>query len=67
MFPSTQQRLSRARGVSWHTSVTFVVIVDKASSSRVTLIQQRRIGESSCKVDLEKLWGKVRVLMKGDR
>lgn len=41
-----------------HTSEAFLVIVDKSGSSRVTLIQKRRRGESSWIDRLVKGFGK---------
>lgn len=35
---------SRVKGAFWHTSVTFVVIVHKAGSSRVTPVEEERKG-----------------------
>lgn len=43
--------------MSWHTSVTFVVVVDKAVNSTVILIQQRREEKASEEVDWERPWG----------
>lgn len=50
-------KAQEGKEVSWHTSVTFVVIGDKAGNSRVILIQLRREEKADEEGDWEKCLG----------
>lgn len=49
-------KAQEGKDVSWHTSVTFVVIGDKAGNSRVILIQLRREEKADKKGTGRSVW-----------